>query len=177
MCQGQQQSAALGYSPMPINLVEASFNQIAKIPGADVQNINIQSCNNPTFTPAGANLLAETAPTRRPATSRARPSAPPAPAARRPRVHAGQRRLAPGGVAVGSTGGDGLAGGIRFGEHHRGGGQRGRRQGGAAAPRAAAACAGQDPAARRRGPSDAAAEADRRRPSIVAAPAGRWTRP
>jgi phosphate transport system substrate-binding protein len=62
MCQGQQQSAALGYSPMPINLVEAAFAQIAKIPGADVQTINIQSCNNPTFTPTGVNLLAETAP-------------------------------------------------------------------------------------------------------------------
>ncbi|MGO8870975.1 MAG: substrate-binding domain-containing protein [Acidimicrobiales bacterium] len=62
MCQGQQQSALLGYSPMPINLVEASFAQIAKIPGADVESINIQSCNNPTFTPSGANLLAQTAP-------------------------------------------------------------------------------------------------------------------
>jgi len=62
MCQGQQQSAALGYSPMPINLVEASFAQIAKIPGADVQTINIQGCDNPTFTPSGVNLLAETAP-------------------------------------------------------------------------------------------------------------------
>ena len=54
MCQGQQSSASLGYSPMPINLVQASFAQIAKIPGAQVQNINIQSCNNPTFTPSGA---------------------------------------------------------------------------------------------------------------------------
>ena len=62
MCQGQQQSAALGYSPMPINLVEASFAQIAKIPGANVQSINIQGCNNPTFTPTGVNLLAQTAP-------------------------------------------------------------------------------------------------------------------
>jgi phosphate transport system substrate-binding protein len=62
MCQGQQQSALLGYSPMPINLVEASFAQIAKIPGADVESINIQSCNNPTFTPNGTNLLAATAP-------------------------------------------------------------------------------------------------------------------
>jgi phosphate transport system substrate-binding protein len=62
MCQGQQDSASLGYSPMPINLVEASFAQIAKIPGADVQNINIQSCNNPTFTPSGQNLLAVDAP-------------------------------------------------------------------------------------------------------------------
>ena len=33
MCQAQQQSASLGYSPMPINLVEASFEQIRKIPG------------------------------------------------------------------------------------------------------------------------------------------------
>ncbi|HUA95892.1 MAG TPA: phosphate ABC transporter substrate-binding protein PstS [Acidimicrobiales bacterium] len=62
MCQGQQQSAALGYSPMPINLVQASFTQIARIPGAVVQSINIQNCNNPTFTPSGANLLAQTAP-------------------------------------------------------------------------------------------------------------------
>jgi phosphate transport system substrate-binding protein len=62
MCQGQQQSAALGYSPMPINLVQAAFAQIAKIPGANVQTINIQSCNNPTFTPSGQNLLALTAP-------------------------------------------------------------------------------------------------------------------
>ena len=62
MCQGQQQSAALGYSPMPINLVEAGFAQIAKIPGANAQSISIQGCNNPTFTPSGVNLLAETAP-------------------------------------------------------------------------------------------------------------------
>ena len=62
MCQGQQESASLGYSPMPINLVQASFTQIARIPGAVVQNINIQSCNNPTFSPSGENLLAQTAP-------------------------------------------------------------------------------------------------------------------
>ncbi len=62
MCQGQQQSASFGYSPMPINLVEDSFAQITKIPGAVTQNIDIQSCNNPTFTPSGANLLAQTAP-------------------------------------------------------------------------------------------------------------------
>jgi phosphate ABC transporter phosphate-binding protein len=65
MCQGQQQSASLGYSPMPANLVEAAFNQIATIPGADVQNINIQNCNNPTLSSDGninLNLLAQTAP-------------------------------------------------------------------------------------------------------------------
>jgi phosphate ABC transporter phosphate-binding protein len=62
MCQGQNQSASLGYSPMPINLVNASFEQIRKIPGAEVQNINVASCDNPTFSPDGRNLLAENAP-------------------------------------------------------------------------------------------------------------------
>ncbi|MEI6497825.1 MAG: phosphate ABC transporter substrate-binding protein PstS, partial [Actinomycetota bacterium] len=62
MCQAQQQSASLGYSPMPVNLVTASFDQIAKIPGAVVQDINIASCKNPTFAPDGSNLLADQAP-------------------------------------------------------------------------------------------------------------------
>src|SRR6202022_3041199 len=62
MCQGQQTMAVLGYSPMPINLVQASFDVIKKVPGAVVQNIDIKSCNNPTFSPDGTNLLADTAP-------------------------------------------------------------------------------------------------------------------
>jgi ABC-type phosphate transport system substrate-binding protein len=61
MCEAQQQSESLGYSPMPINLVEASFEQIRKIPGAEVQNISVQSCNNPTFSPDGTNELANNA--------------------------------------------------------------------------------------------------------------------
>jgi ABC-type phosphate transport system substrate-binding protein len=62
MCQAQQQSASLGYSPMPINLVEASLEQITKIPGAVVQNINLKDCKNPTFSADGTNVLAATAP-------------------------------------------------------------------------------------------------------------------
>ncbi len=62
MCQAQQQSASLGYSPMPVNLVEASFDQIRKIPGVQVQNIDITKCNNPTFSADGRNVLAENAP-------------------------------------------------------------------------------------------------------------------
>jgi len=62
MCQAQQQSASLGYSPMPINLVQASLEQIAKIPGVEVQNIDITKCNNPTFSADGTNLLAKKAP-------------------------------------------------------------------------------------------------------------------
>jgi phosphate ABC transporter phosphate-binding protein len=62
MCQAQQDSASLGYSPMPVNLVEASFNQIRKIPGVQVQDIDIATCKNPTFSPDGSNLLADNAP-------------------------------------------------------------------------------------------------------------------
>ncbi|MFJ9244526.1 substrate-binding domain-containing protein [Streptomyces sp. NPDC101776] len=62
MCQGQQQAPSLGYSPLPINLVKAGFDQIRRIPGVQAQNINIKNCNNPTFTTDGRNKLAETAP-------------------------------------------------------------------------------------------------------------------
>ncbi|MCX4763650.1 phosphate ABC transporter substrate-binding protein PstS [Streptomyces sp. NBC_01275] len=62
MCQGQQQAPDLGYSPLPINLVQAGFDQIRRIPGVQAQNINIRNCNNPTFTTGGRNKLAETAP-------------------------------------------------------------------------------------------------------------------
>ena len=62
LCQGQQQADALGYSPLPINLVQAGFDQIRRIPGAVVENINIAKCNNPTFSSDGSNTLAKSAP-------------------------------------------------------------------------------------------------------------------
>lgn len=62
LCQGQNSAADLGYSPLPINLVEAGLAQVRKIPGGEVQSISIQSCKNPTFSPDGGNRLAETAP-------------------------------------------------------------------------------------------------------------------
>ena len=62
LCQGQQQADALGYSPLPINLVQAGFDQIKRIPGAVVENINIAKCSNPTFSADGTNTLAKTAP-------------------------------------------------------------------------------------------------------------------
>jgi phosphate ABC transporter phosphate-binding protein len=61
LCQGQQPVDALGYSPLPINLVEAGYAQLAKIPGAQVPATTaafIQSCNNPTFSTDGTNTLA-----------------------------------------------------------------------------------------------------------------------
>lgn len=65
LCQGQQQVAALGYAPLPVNLVEDGFAQLAKIPGASVPATTpaiLASCNNPTFSPDGTNLLASTDP-------------------------------------------------------------------------------------------------------------------
>jgi phosphate ABC transporter phosphate-binding protein len=62
LCEGQQQAEVLGYSPLPINLVQAGLEQVRLIPGAEIENINIQSCNNPTFSSDGTNTLAENAP-------------------------------------------------------------------------------------------------------------------
>jgi ABC-type phosphate transport system substrate-binding protein len=62
LCEGQQQAEVLGYSPLPINLVKAGLEQVKLIPGAEIENINIESCNNPTFSSDGTNTLAENAP-------------------------------------------------------------------------------------------------------------------
>ncbi|MGW7523309.1 phosphate ABC transporter substrate-binding protein PstS [Streptomyces sp. NPDC054783] len=62
LCQGQQHVDDLGYSPLPINLVQAGLNQVRRIPGVDVQSIDIKNCHNPTFSGDGGNTLAETAP-------------------------------------------------------------------------------------------------------------------
>ena len=61
LCQGQQQAAALGYSPLPINLVQGAFLQVNKIPGTvGAPNINnYGACNNPTFTNGKDILLAD----------------------------------------------------------------------------------------------------------------------
>jgi ABC-type phosphate transport system substrate-binding protein len=63
LCQGQQQAAALGYSPLPINLVTGAFLQVNKIPGtigAPSVN-NYASCKNPTFI-NGQDILLKQAP-------------------------------------------------------------------------------------------------------------------
>jgi phosphate ABC transporter phosphate-binding protein len=65
LCEGQQQAEALGYSPLPMNLVLAGFDQIKRIPGAGGVSVDINSCNNPTFKPGdspSSNALAATAP-------------------------------------------------------------------------------------------------------------------
>ena len=65
LCEGQQQAAALGYSPLPMNLVLAGFDQIKRIPGAGSANVDPNACNNPTFKKGDSptnNQLAVTAP-------------------------------------------------------------------------------------------------------------------
>ena len=68
VCQGQREIGPIGYSPLPINLVEASFAQVAKLKQADsgvsLANDSVASCNNPTFIPGQPtrNYLAEIAP-------------------------------------------------------------------------------------------------------------------
>jgi phosphate ABC transporter phosphate-binding protein len=62
LCQGQVPLDALGYSSLPINLVEAGFQQLQKIPGNQVSNTTtaqIQDCHNPTFSTNGTNTLAD----------------------------------------------------------------------------------------------------------------------
>lgn len=61
LCAGQAQADPLGYSPLPLNLVQAGLEQVRKIPGVTAE-VDLSRCNNPTFSPSGENLLALNAP-------------------------------------------------------------------------------------------------------------------
>ena len=60
MMGGQKQMAALGYSPLPINLVKGGLDQVDKIYGAvpTPDRNSLAGCNNPTFQ-NGKNTLQE----------------------------------------------------------------------------------------------------------------------
>ena len=60
LCAGQNQVAALGYSPLPLNLVKGGLLQNSKIPG-NVSITSLANCANPTFT-NGVLTLLKTAP-------------------------------------------------------------------------------------------------------------------
>jgi phosphate ABC transporter phosphate-binding protein len=64
LCEGQQQADTLGYSPLPINLVQAGVDQINQIPGSTkkLDRNNLARCNNPTVSPDGGNKVAKDAP-------------------------------------------------------------------------------------------------------------------
>lgn len=64
LCEGQQEAPQLGYSPLPLNLVRAGFQQVTRfshIQPQDLQNKDATTCDNPTFDPnnPNANRLAE----------------------------------------------------------------------------------------------------------------------
>ena len=52
LCAGQQEAGQLGYSPLPLNLVEGGLHQASLIPGAVAgpNPTTLAGCNNPTFT-------------------------------------------------------------------------------------------------------------------------------
>lgn len=66
ICQGQRGIGPIGYSPLPINLVQGGFEQIAKLGvfGATMKDRNVSTCDNPTFIKdnPGKNYLAQIAP-------------------------------------------------------------------------------------------------------------------
>jgi len=68
LCTGQTKAGDYGYSPLPLNLVQAGFEQLAKLHAADknvvVTNRDVTRCNNPTFVAGdlSRNHLAEIAP-------------------------------------------------------------------------------------------------------------------
>ena len=49
LCAGQQYSAELGYSPLPLNLVEGGLSQSSKIPGHEPTPSLSSGCDNPTI--------------------------------------------------------------------------------------------------------------------------------
>jgi len=60
ICQGQQEIGPIGYSSLPVNLVEAGFTQIGKLkkadPGVDLTSRNVSTCHNPTFIAGKPNV-------------------------------------------------------------------------------------------------------------------------
>jgi phosphate ABC transporter phosphate-binding protein len=58
ICQGQQKASALGYAPLPLNLVQLARSRIGSVPGAATPPA-LTSCANPALS-AGADALAST---------------------------------------------------------------------------------------------------------------------
>ena len=156
LCQGQGEAGPYGYSPMPLNLVQAGFDQIAKLKTADpnvqLQNRDATKCNNPTFDGShlDRNKLAETAPMpsacdaqgKGPCLGVAVPGAAPAPGG-----GGTSTTSAPGGSttgtgsSTGTTTGGGAAGG-KSGTATGGGGGSGGKSGGASTGGAASGTGG-----------------------------------
>jgi ABC-type phosphate transport system substrate-binding protein len=57
LCAGQQYAAELGYSPLPLNLVEGGLNQVNLIPGHVPTPSLSNGCNNPTIKDGKLTIL------------------------------------------------------------------------------------------------------------------------
>jgi len=68
LCEGQSKAGPYGYSPLPLNLVQAGFDQLKRLgvadPKVELKNRQVTACNNPTFVKGDLrrNRLAEIAP-------------------------------------------------------------------------------------------------------------------
>ena len=73
VCDGQQRVDALGYSPLPINLVQAAADQVNQIPGATqkIKSTDLGNCHNPTLSPDGTDQLIKDVPQPQPCDRRA----------------------------------------------------------------------------------------------------------
>ena len=62
LCAGQSKADVLGYSPLPLNLVQAAFAQVKRIPGhVDPPSGDLSSCGNPAVQ-GGKNALLASSP-------------------------------------------------------------------------------------------------------------------
>jgi phosphate transport system substrate-binding protein len=68
VCEGQKEMGPIGFSPLPVNLAQASLDQVGKLKAADsnvdLTKRDIANCGNPTFIAGqpNRNYLAEIAP-------------------------------------------------------------------------------------------------------------------
>ncbi|WP_433047174.1 extracellular solute-binding protein [Dactylosporangium sp. CS-033363] len=64
LCRGQDRLDALGYAPLPMNLAQAGFSQLSRIPGSRQPTSPFpQACGgNPTFSTDGTDLLSHNDP-------------------------------------------------------------------------------------------------------------------
>jgi phosphate ABC transporter phosphate-binding protein len=126
LCLGQQQVDVLGYSALPINLVEDGFAQLKKIPGSTVPtetSAAIAQCHNPTFSTNGTNTLAEHDPQPLPCDKQGSTQC--APGVQEPTETGVSSTVTSGGTTSGGTTGGGTTGGGSTGGGTTGGGTTG----------------------------------------------------
>ena len=75
---GQRQADGLGYSPLPIELVQAGPGQINQVPGSThkLGRTNLAGCDNPPLSPRPGGLLATNVPQSAPYDLQGRRNAP-----------------------------------------------------------------------------------------------------